>query len=92
LILTGFLLPLLVQRRFLEPSDFQQGIFLAAVLFLTPLIPATMPEDRSRPRQQTPLGRVGPPAEVAPAYVFLAPQESSYVTGEVFAVTSGQPV
>lgn len=39
--------------------------------------------------QQTPLGRAGQPAELAPAYVFLASQESSYVTGEVIGVTGG---
>jgi NAD(P)-dependent dehydrogenase (short-subunit alcohol dehydrogenase family) len=41
--------------------------------------------------EQTPLGRVGQPAEVAPAFVFLASPESSYVTGAVLPVTGGQP-
>ncbi len=40
---------------------------------------------------QTPLGRAGQPAELAPPYVFLASQESSYVTGETLAVTGGMP-
>lgn len=40
--------------------------------------------------QQAPLGRAGQPAEVAPAFVFLASQESSYITGEVIGVTGGQ--
>lgn len=40
--------------------------------------------------EKTPLGRPGQPAEVAPAYVFLASQESSYVTAEVIGVTGGQ--
>jgi NAD(P)-dependent dehydrogenase (short-subunit alcohol dehydrogenase family) len=35
---------------------------------------------------------VGEPAEVAPAFVFFASQESSYVTAEVLAVTGGQPL
>ncbi len=39
--------------------------------------------------QNTPLGRAGQPAELAPAYVFLASQESSYMTGEVIGVTGG---
>jgi NAD(P)-dependent dehydrogenase (short-subunit alcohol dehydrogenase family) len=39
--------------------------------------------------QDTPLGRPGQPAECAPAYVFLASQESSYITGEVIGVTGG---
>jgi NAD(P)-dependent dehydrogenase (short-subunit alcohol dehydrogenase family) len=59
----------------------------------TPLIPATMPDEKVDGfGEQTPLGRVGQPAELAPAYVFLASQESSYVTGEVLAVTGGQPM
>ena len=37
--------------------------------------------------EQTPLGRAGQPAEVATAFVFLASAESSYITGEVIAVT-----
>jgi NAD(P)-dependent dehydrogenase (short-subunit alcohol dehydrogenase family) len=41
---------------------------------------------------QTPLGRAGQPAELAPAYVFFASQESSYITGEVLGVTGGQPL
>jgi NAD(P)-dependent dehydrogenase (short-subunit alcohol dehydrogenase family) len=59
----------------------------------TPLIPSTMPEEKvSSFGEQTPLGRAGQPAEVAPVFVFLASAESSYVTGEVIAVTGGQPV
>ncbi|MDB5184998.1 MAG: Oxidoreductase [Candidatus Saccharibacteria bacterium] len=38
---------------------------------------------------QVPLGRPGQPAEVAPAYVFLASQESSFITAEVIGVTGG---
>ncbi len=40
---------------------------------------------------QTPLGRPGQPAELAAAYVFLASQESSYVTGATISVTGGMP-
>lgn len=40
--------------------------------------------------QQAPLGRAGQPAELAPSYVFLASQESSYTTGEIIGVTGGQ--
>lgn len=39
--------------------------------------------------QNTPLGRAGQPAELAPAFVFLASQESSYMTGEIIGVTGG---
>jgi NAD(P)-dependent dehydrogenase (short-subunit alcohol dehydrogenase family) len=57
----------------------------------TPLIPATMPEDKveSFGKEESPMGRAAQPAELAPAYVFLASQESSYVTGEVIRVTGG---
>jgi NAD(P)-dependent dehydrogenase (short-subunit alcohol dehydrogenase family) len=39
---------------------------------------------------QTPMGRAAQPAEIAPAYVFLASQESSYITGERIGITGGQ--
>ena len=42
--------------------------------------------------ESVPLGRAGQPAELAPAYVFFASQESSYITGEVLAVTGGKPL
>ena len=38
-----------------------------------------------------PMGRPGQPAEIAPVFVFLASQESGYITGEVFGVTGGDP-
>jgi len=59
----------------------------------TPLIPATMPPERAEGHgEDSPMGRAGQPAEVAPAYVFFASQESSYITAEMLAVTGGQPV
>jgi NAD(P)-dependent dehydrogenase (short-subunit alcohol dehydrogenase family) len=59
----------------------------------TPLIPATMePDEVNEFGQQTPLGRAGQPAELAPAFVFLASQESSYITGEILGVTGGKPL
>ncbi|MEU4804971.1 SDR family oxidoreductase [Actinosynnema sp. NPDC023587] len=59
----------------------------------TPLIPATMPtEELDSFGAQTPLGRAAQPAELAPAYVFLASGESSYVSGAVLAVTGGVPM
>ena len=59
----------------------------------TPLIPATMPAEKVGSfGAETPLGRAGQPAELAPAYVFLAAQESSYITGERIGVTGGMPM
>jgi NAD(P)-dependent dehydrogenase (short-subunit alcohol dehydrogenase family) len=74
----------------------ERGIRVNAVApgpIWTPLIPATMPEEKVESfGEQTPLGRAGQPAELAPAYVCLASQESSFVTAEVIAVTGGQPL
>jgi NAD(P)-dependent dehydrogenase (short-subunit alcohol dehydrogenase family) len=59
----------------------------------TPLIPSTMPpEDVKTFGQQTPMKRPGQPAEVAPAYVFLASDQASYISGERLAVTGGTPI
>ncbi|MCD2107105.1 glucose 1-dehydrogenase [Rhodococcus erythropolis] len=59
----------------------------------TPLIPATMPKEKFETfGDDVPLGRAGQPAELAPAYVFLASGESSYTTGEVIGVTGGKPL
>ena len=59
----------------------------------TPLIPSTMPEERVAGfGADTPLGRAGHPVEVAAAYVFLASDEASYVSGTVIVVTGGKPV
>jgi NAD(P)-dependent dehydrogenase (short-subunit alcohol dehydrogenase family) len=74
----------------------EKGIRVNAVApgpIWTPLIPATMPEEKVGSfGESTPLGRAGQPAELAPAYVFFASQESSYVTAEVLGVTGGQPL
>ena len=59
----------------------------------TPLIPATMKPDEQREfGKQSPIGRPAQPVELAPAYVFLASPESSYVNGARIAVTGGSPV
>ena len=60
----------------------------------TPLQPSYgQPQDKlTQFGQDTPLGRAGQPAELAPTYVFLASQESSYITGEIIGVTGGRPI
>ncbi len=55
----------------------------------TPLIPTTMP-NAEKFGQDTPMGRPGQPAEVAPAYVFLASDEASYISGATLPVTGGR--
>ena len=56
----------------------------------TPLIPSTFPpEDVKQFGQNTPLGRVGQPEEVAMSYVFLASDDASYITGQVVHVNGG---
>lgn len=57
----------------------------------TPLIPATMP-DTTEFGKQSPLGRAAQPAEMAPAYVFLASPQASYITGEIVNATGGTPL
>jgi hypothetical protein len=59
----------------------------------TPLIPATMPPDKVESfGTDTPLGRPAQPAEMAPVYVMLGSDESSYVSGARIAVTGGKPI
>ena len=57
----------------------------------TPLIPATSwPDKLPTFGQDTPLGRAGQPAELAPAYVLLASPEASYISGAIVPVTGGK--
>ncbi|MDT4890653.1 General stress protein 39 [compost metagenome] len=59
----------------------------------TPLIPSTFPEEKvARFGADTPMGRPGQPAEVAPAFVYLASSDSSYVSGQVMHVNGGTVV
>lgn len=60
----------------------------------TPLQPSygQPPEKLPSFGKDTPLGRAGQPAELASTYVFLATQESSYITGEIIGVTGGDPI
>ena len=59
----------------------------------TPLIPATMPEEKVKNfGKNVALGRAGQPAELAPAFVLLASDDSSYMAGATVAVTGGRPL
>lgn len=74
----------------------EQGIRVNSVApgpIWTPLIPSTLPAEHvAEFGGQVPLGRAAQPAEVAPAFVYLASGESGYVTGQVLGVTGGSPV
>ena len=59
----------------------------------TPLIPSTMPAEKAASfGKQAPLGRAGQPKELAPAFVLLASDDGSYMTGAVVPVTGGEPM
>jgi NAD(P)-dependent dehydrogenase (short-subunit alcohol dehydrogenase family) len=74
----------------------QQGIRVNSVApgpVWTPIVPASIPAEQvSQFDGTSPTGRDAQPAELAPAFVFLACQESSFVNGEILGVTGGQPL
>nr|WP_325346360.1 SDR family oxidoreductase [Xylophilus sp.] len=73
-----------------------RGIRVNAVApgpFWTPLQPSGGQKPDKLPKfgADSPIGRPGQPAEIAPLYVLLASDEASYTSGEVFANTGGKP-
>ena len=59
----------------------------------TPLIPSTFPEEKVETfGSQTPMKRAGQPSEVAPCYVFLASDDSSYMSGQVLHPNGGEVI
>lgn len=59
----------------------------------TPLIVSTFTKEHQRKfGKDTPMKRPGQPAEVAPAYVFLASEDASYISGQVIHINGGEPV
>lgn len=82
--------------RSLSKSLIGQGIRVNAVApgtIWTPLIPASFPEQQvSTWGNNTPAKRAGQPCEVAPAYVFLASDDSVYMSGQVLHVNGGKVI
>ncbi|HEX8368867.1 MAG TPA: SDR family oxidoreductase [Pyrinomonadaceae bacterium] len=80
----------------LSQAAIEKGIRVNAVApgpIWTPLIPATMPPEKTAEfGKDTPMQRPGQPSELAPVYVFLASDESSYISGEIIGVTGGKPL
>ncbi len=82
--------------RSLAQNVVDQGIRVNAVApgpIWTPLIPATFDgEEVAHFGEYTPMKRAGQPDEVAPSYVFLACEDSSYMTGQVLHPNGGTVV
>jgi NAD(P)-dependent dehydrogenase (short-subunit alcohol dehydrogenase family) len=82
--------------RALSQSLIEKGIRVNGVApgpIWTPLIPATFPEEKvANFGANTPMKRAGQPEEVAPCYVFLASDDSSYIAGQILHPNGGEVV
>jgi len=82
--------------RSLSQALIEQGIRVNGVApgpIWTPLIPATFPADKvAEFGADTPMKRAGQPEELAPAYVFLASDDSSYMAGQILHINGGEVV
>ena len=82
--------------RSLSMQLVERGIRVNAVApgpIWTPLIPATFPaDDVEKFGANVPMQRAGQPEEVAPSYVFLASDDSSYISGQVLHPNGGEVV
>lgn len=82
--------------RSLAHAVVKRGIRVNAVApgpIWTPLIPATFPKEKVATfGSDVPMARTGQPNEVAPCYVFLATDDSSYMTGQVLHPNGGEIV
>jgi NAD(P)-dependent dehydrogenase (short-subunit alcohol dehydrogenase family) len=74
----------------------ERGIRVNAVApgpIWTPLVVMSFPAEKNAQfGSDTPLGRPGQPGELAPLYVFLATDDSQYISGEVIGATGGKPL
>jgi len=74
----------------------ERGIRVNAVApgpIWTPLVTMSFPAEKNAQfGEDTPLGRPGQPGELAPVYVFLATDDSRYISGEVIGATGGKPL
>jgi NAD(P)-dependent dehydrogenase (short-subunit alcohol dehydrogenase family) len=74
----------------------ERGIRVNAVApgpIWTPLVTMSFPAEKNAQfGADTPLGRPGQPGELAPVYVFLATEDSRYISGEVIGATGGKPL
>ncbi len=90
---------ILAFTRSLAGSLVEQGIRVNAVApgpIWTPLIPASFSAEEvagfgKEGEFQTPMKRAGHPSELAPGYVYLASDDSSYVSGQVLHINGGIP-
>ena len=82
--------------RSLSQALIERGIRVNGVApgpIWTPLIPATFPEEKvAQFGADTPMKRAGQPEELAPAYVFLASDDSSYMAGQILHINGGEVV
>ncbi|HAA30364.1 MAG TPA: NAD(P)-dependent oxidoreductase [Cyanobacteria bacterium UBA8553] len=82
--------------RSLSQSLVEKGIRVNGVApgpIWTPLIPSTFSEDKVKSfGAQVPMQRAGQPEEVAPCYVFLASDDSSYISGQILHPNGGEVV
>ncbi len=82
--------------RSLSQSLVEKGIRVNGVApgpIWTPLIPSTFSEDKVKSfGKEVPMGRAGQPEEIAPSYVFLASDDSSYMSGQILHPNGGAVV
>lgn len=82
--------------RSLSQALIEKGIRVNGVApgpIWTPLIPSTFPAEKVETfGQQVPMARAGQPEEIAPCYVFLASDDSSYMSGQILHPNGGEVV